>query len=77
MGEKLARVFPGSIHADNYDKKHGTNISGRNGSGSSRNTARDIEDARWGHGSAAGNTGDPFIDDPFFNPWAPGGDFNK
>lgn len=24
-----------------------------------------------------GKTGDPFHDDPFFNPWAPGGTFNK
>lgn len=33
--------------------------------------------ARFGEGPLAGKTGDPFIDDKFFNPWAPGGDFNK
>ena len=38
---------------------------------------RDIADARWGRGPLAGKTGNPLIDDPFFNPWAPGGTFNK
>ena len=34
---------------------------------------RDMEDARHGRGVLAGKTGNPFIDDPFFNPRAPGG----
>lgn len=38
---------------------------------------RDLADATFGRGPLAGKTGDPFKDDPFFNPWAPGGAFNK
>lgn len=38
---------------------------------------KDIDNARWGRGKYAGKTGDVFVDDPFFNPWAPGGSFNK
>ena len=77
MNEFWERLFPDSIRTDEYDDKHGTNISGRKGSGSSSHTAHDIWEARWGRGPAAGKTGDPFKDDPFFNPWAPGGKFNK
>ncbi|KKM85891.1 hypothetical protein LCGC14_1284580 [marine sediment metagenome] len=40
-------------------------------------TRRDETDAQFGRGKFAGKTGSPFIDKPFFNPWAPGGDFNK
>jgi hypothetical protein len=40
-------------------------------------TSKDTLDARFGRGEFAGRTGDPFIDDPFFNPWAPGGSFNR
>lgn len=38
---------------------------------------RELEDARWGRGPRAGKTGDVFVDDPFFNPWAPGGSFDR
>lgn len=38
---------------------------------------RDVFDAGFGHGPLAGATGNVFKDDPFFNPWAPGGTFNK
>ena len=38
---------------------------------------KDRFDARFGKGPLVGRTGDPFTDDPFFNPWAPGGSFNK
>lgn len=34
-------------------------------------------DAEFNRGPLAGQTGDPFKDDPFFNPWAPGGAFNR
>ncbi len=40
-------------------------------------TCSDEMDAQFGRGEFAGKTGSPFIDDPFFNPWAPGGSFNK
>jgi len=40
------------------------------------NKQRDINAARFGYGPLVGRTGDPFIDDPFFNPWAPDGSFN-
>ena len=40
-------------------------------------TAWDELDAQFGQGKFVGKTGNPFVDDPFFNPWAPGGDFNK
>lgn len=33
--------------------------------------------AGFGRGPLVGKTGDCFKDDPFFNPWAPGGKFNK
>lgn len=42
-----------------------------------RTTRRELFDAGFGRGKLAGRTGDPFKDDPFFNPWAPGGRFNK
>lgn len=42
-----------------------------------RQTKREVRNAQWGRGPLAGKTGNPFKDDPFFNPWAPGGDFNK
>lgn len=35
------------------------------------------ENARWGRDPLAGKTGDRFIDNPFFNSWAPGGRFDK
>ena len=38
---------------------------------------RDVFDAGFGRGPLVGRTGNPFKDDPFFNPWAPGGSFNK
>lgn len=37
----------------------------------------DVREAGFGRGPLAGRTGDPFKDDPFFNPWARGGAFNK
>jgi len=40
-------------------------------------TKEDEMDARFGRGKFIGKTGSPFIDDPFFNPWAPGGNFNR
>lgn len=42
----------------------------------SRNAQRDVRDAGFGRGPLSGRTGNCFKDDPFFNPWAPGGDFN-
>lgn len=39
--------------------------------------SRDVFDAKFGRGPLAGRTGNPFTDKPFFNPWAPGGRFNK
>ena len=39
--------------------------------------ARDAFDATFGRGPLAGRTGNVFKDDPFFNPWAKGGEFNK
>lgn len=40
-------------------------------------TRQDEFDAQFGRGRFVGKTGNPFVDDPFFNPWAPGGSFNK
>ena len=40
-------------------------------------TFQDEMDAQFGRGKFVGKTGNPFVDDPFFNPWAPGGSFNK
>jgi hypothetical protein len=40
-----------------------------------RATDRALRDAAFGRGPLAGKTGDCFKDDPFFNPWAPGGRF--
>ncbi|MBN2053098.1 hypothetical protein JW756_06345 [Candidatus Woesearchaeota archaeon] len=73
--EFWAKLFPESIRAAEFDDKYDTNYSGRR-SASREMSSRDIEEARWGRGRYAGKTGDPFIDDPFFNPWAPGGWFN-
>lgn len=74
--EFWARTFPGSMRAAKFDDRYGTNYSG--GRNSSRDmSAKDIDDAKWGRGKYVGKTGDVFIDDPFFNPWAPGGKFNK
>lgn len=42
-----------------------------------RQAQRDVLDARFGRGPLANNTGNPFKDNPFFNPWARGGAFNK
>ncbi len=42
-----------------------------------RATHHELNDATFGRGSLAGRTGDPFKDDPFFNPWAKGGTFNR
>lgn len=74
--EFWARLFPESIRAAEFDDKHGTNYSGQRNASQSM-SSRDVEDARWGRGPCAGKTGDPFVDDPFFNPWAPGGTFNE
>jgi hypothetical protein len=41
-----------------------------------RSTRSALFDASFGRGDLAGRTGNPFKDDPFFNPWAPGGKFN-
>jgi hypothetical protein len=52
----------------------------RNSGAASRrvsNHERDVHDAGFGRGPLVGKTGNPFKDDPFFNPWAPGGTFNK
>lgn len=38
---------------------------------------RDVRDAQFGRGPLHGRTGNVFKDDPFFNPWAPGGDFDR
>lgn len=40
-------------------------------------TFREELDAQFGRGSKVGRTGNPFVDDPFFSPWAPGGSFNR
>jgi len=40
-------------------------------------TCWDEMDAQFGRGRFIGKTGNPFVDDSFFNPWAPGGDFNR
>lgn len=37
----------------------------------------DAFDAGFGHGPLAGRTGNPFKDDPFFNPFAEGGTFDR
>lgn len=42
-----------------------------------RSLNRALNDATFNRGPLAGKTGDPFKDDPFFNPWAKGGAFNK
>ncbi len=39
--------------------------------------SRDVFDAGFGRGPLANRTGNVFKDDPFFNPWAKGGSFNK
>jgi hypothetical protein len=36
----------------------------------------DLHQARFGRGPYAGRTGNRFVDDPFFSPFAPGGTFN-
>ena len=76
LEEFLARLFPESIRAGKFDDIYGTNYSGRRNA-SREISSRDVEEARYGRGRYAGKTGDPFIDDPFFNPWAPGGMFNR
>jgi hypothetical protein len=69
--EFWARLFPNSIRAAEFDSMYGTNYSGRRNA--DRNmSSRDVQEARFGRGRYAGKTGDPFIDDPFFNPFAPG-----
>ena len=75
--EFWARLFPGSIRAAEFDAKFGTNYSGRKPGASRDISARDVSEARWGRGRYAGKTGDIFVDDPFFNPWTPGGSFTK
>lgn len=42
-----------------------------------RSTRRELMDATFGRGKLTGRTGDPFKDDPFFNPWAKGGTFDR
>ena len=74
--EWWAKHFPGSILAAEFDDQYGTNYSGRRVADRTM-SSRDIDDAKRGRGPYVGRTGDPFIDDPFFNPWAPGGRFNK
>ena len=37
----------------------------------------DVFKARFGKGPLAGKTDNPFIDNPFYDDWAPGGTFNK
>ncbi len=74
--EFWARLFPGSIRAEEFDDRYNTNYSGRRNA-STAMTAKDVWDAKWGRGKYAGKTGDRFIDDPFFNNLAPGGRFNK
>lgn len=71
--EFWAKLFPSSIRAADFDAKYGTKYH----SGNRSMSAEDVNDAKWGRGRYAGRTGNCFIDDPFFNPWAPGGDFNK
>jgi len=63
--EFWAEKFPGSIRAKEFDDKYGTNYSGRRNA-SRDMSARDVSEAKWGRGSYAGKTGDPFVDDPFF-----------
>ena len=45
--------------------------------GTAERRIRERDDARRGKGEWVGKTGDRRIDDPFFNPWAPGGRFNR
>jgi len=75
MSEFWAKLFPSSIRAADFDAQNGTNYSGHR-LGSRDISAKEVWDAKWGRGRHAGRTGDPFIDDPFFNPWAPGGKFS-
>ncbi len=39
--------------------------------------AENMSNAKFERGKHVGKTGNCFIDDPFFNPWAPGGTFNQ
>ena len=71
--EFWARIFPGSIRAWEFDAKYGTKYH----AGNQDMSAKDVSEARFGRGTHAGKTGNCFIDDPFFNPWAPGGGFNR
>ena len=71
--EFWAKLFPNSIRASDFDAKYRTNYSG----GNQDMSAKDVSEAKYGRGKYAGKTGNPFIDKPFFNPWAPGGAFNK
>ncbi|KKL93456.1 hypothetical protein LCGC14_1874550 [marine sediment metagenome] len=68
--EWWAKHFPGSIRAKEFDAKYGTDYHGGNMDMSSK----DVEDAKWGRGEYAGKTGDPSIDDPDLNHWAPSTD---
>lgn len=66
----------GTRRCDNFFRQ---TIDRANGRAAARIASheRDVHDARFGRGPLAGRTGDPFIDDPFFNPSAPGGKFNR
>ena len=80
LKKKLAKLFPDSILASECDIEQGTNFSGVNDDkvpDAKGMTPKDKRDAQFGGGNFAGKTGDPFVDDPFFNPWAPGGSFNE
>ncbi|MBX9765221.1 hypothetical protein K2X83_01110 [Patescibacteria group bacterium] len=69
MAKKLGGRF--GVHDDTYEvRRHARHVG-------NRQAARDVHDASYGGGPLAGETGDPFKDDPFFNPWAKGGEFNR
>lgn len=61
LDKTLSKAFPNSIRAQNHDIRHGTNFSGINN--------RKVRDEK--------RSKSVFKTDPFFNPFAPGGKFNK
>lgn len=72
----LQKKFHGNQGDADFDSKQRTIYYGRRNARGDCST-RDAEDAKWGRGPMAGKTGNPFVDDYFFNPWAPGGSFNR
>ena len=69
LGDKFGRGF--SVHDRTREVERHIDRVGRD------RAERDVRDAQFGRGPLVGKTGNVFKDDPFFNPWAPGGSFNK